>query len=80
MEILPEFCDDPFLLEWWKEHGIPRAMAKRPVMTYVYGATLRSCIDYVYDAIREEGIKIPDGYSGIKLCLVVGKALRRAVE
>lgn len=80
MEILPEFCDDPFLLEWWKEHGIPRAMAKRPVMTYVYGATLRSCIDYVYDALREEGIKIPDGYSGIKLCIVVGKALRRAVE
>lgn len=80
MELLPNFCDDPYLLKWWQEHGIPRAMAKRPVMTYVYGATLRSCIDYVYDAIIEEGIAIPDGYSGIKFCISVGKALREAVE
>nr|DAQ74807.1 MAG TPA: DNA directed RNA polymerase [Caudoviricetes sp.] len=80
MELLPTVTDDEFLIQWWKERGIPRAMAKRPVMTYVYSATLRSCIDYVTEEMREEGIDVPSGYSYISLCAPIGKALRKAVE
>lgn len=30
----------------WLEVGLPRSLAKKPVMTYVYGATLRSVADH----------------------------------
>lgn len=42
--------DDPNLARialWWLNRGIPRDMAKKPVMTYVYGATLRGTTEYV---------------------------------
>lgn len=32
---------------WWLSMGIPRALAKKPVMTYVYGATLRGVSEFV---------------------------------
>lgn len=80
MDFLPQMTDDPVIIAWWKEHGIPRAMAKRPVMTYVYSATLRSCIDYVHDELSEEGINPPEGYSFIRLCTPLGKAIRASVE
>lgn len=80
MEFLPEVTDDAFIVKWWKDRGIPRSMAKRPVMTYVYSATLRSCIDYVTEELVEEGVEIPSGYSYISLSTPIGKALRKAVE
>lgn len=80
MALLPKKTDDPVILAWWQEHGIPRIMAKRPVMTYVYSATLRSCIDYVTQELANEGVKPPSGYSYIRFCTPIGKALRSAVE
>lgn len=32
---------------WWLSVGIPRGLAKKPVMTYVYGATLRGTAQYI---------------------------------
>ena len=80
MELLPKMTNDPVILAWWQEHGVPRSMAKRPVMTYVYSATLRSCIDYVTAELSNSGVKPPEGYSYVKFCTPIGKALRAAVE
>lgn len=45
---------------WWLKTGIERGMAKTPVMTYVYGATLRGTVDFVQQYVEEElGLKFP---------------------
>lgn len=46
---------------WWLQTGIPRSMAKKPVMTYVYGATLRGTVDFVEEYVYAEmGLKFPE--------------------
>lgn len=59
---------DPVARQWMAfcaRHGngsVPRAIAKRPVMTLPYGSTLNSCIDHVFQCIREtEKGFFPDG-------------------
>lgn len=37
---------------WWINTGIDRALAKKPVMTYVYGATLKGTAEFVRDYIE----------------------------
>lgn len=52
---LDTLSDDPELARiarWWLQRGIPRDMAKKPVMTYVYGATLRSTTEFVQDKVE----------------------------
>lgn len=45
---------------WWLKAGIPRGLAKKPVMTYCYGATLRGTIDFVHQYVENEmGLKFP---------------------
>ena len=39
---------------FWLEHGVPRSLVKKPVMTYVYGATLIGVIWHVEAYIDEE--------------------------
>jgi len=39
---------------WWLQQGIPRGMSKKPVMTYVYGATLRGTTGFVRDYVETE--------------------------
>lgn len=39
---------------WWLQIGIPRALAKKPVMTYVYGATLRGTTEFVQAHLEYE--------------------------
>lgn len=49
--------DDPAIKEiaaWWLSTGIPRGLAKKPVMTYVYGATLRGTARHIEDYIDNE--------------------------
>jgi len=36
---------------WWVETGISRTLAKKPVMTYVYGATLSGTTSFIQDHI-----------------------------
>ena len=78
--------DDVNIQEYWKARPITRSMSKRPVMTYVYGSTLQSSMDYVHDALidaGEEEIVDENGktlYTLHKLSVCVGKALRYAVE
>lgn len=46
---------------WWLRTGIQRNLSKKPVMTYVYGATLRGTVDYVQDYVESVmGLKFPE--------------------
>lgn len=53
------------IAEFWDRTGVPRALAKRPVMTYLYGATLLGTIHYVRDYLEKEmpEIAVPDEHS-----------------
>lgn len=39
---------------WCLDVGIPRSLAKKPVMTYVYGATLRGTAEHVETVLEKE--------------------------
>jgi len=66
--------------QFWLDAGITRSMAKRPVMTYVYGGTLQSCMDYVYADMQERNLGSLELYSGYKLAGYVSKFLRQGIE
>ncbi len=76
---------DAAIANWWSDKAIPRSMAKRPVMTYVYGATLQSTMEYVsldMHAMNMQPIKDTEGkplYSLHKLSVPVAMALRKGV-
>lgn len=77
--------DDANIAHFWQQHPITRDMAKRPVMTFVYGSTLTSSMDYVATGMAAAGIQpIAEGgtvlYSLLKLSVPVAKALRYGVE
>ena len=83
------FCEletDEVILDYWKDKPISRSMAKRPVMVYVYGGTLKSTMDYVVVDMLSSGyapVLDSDGtvlYSAHKLSVGIGKALRLGVE
>ena len=86
MELLPSSTDKPELVAQWEDWGITRSMAKKPVMTYVYGSTLKSTMDDVALNMSLEGkgaILDEDGmtlYSQHALSVPVAKALRNGVE
>lgn len=76
----------PVLQKFWKELDITRTMAKKPVMTFVYGSTLLSTLDTLALDMSDMGIEpIKDKQGKIlfslnALATPVGKALRKGVE
>ncbi|CBY88564.1 hypothetical protein [Pantoea phage LIMEzero] len=48
--------------QWLLRVGVPRAWAKKPVMTYVYGATKHGMIDYYCLMLRESKTPLPEGF------------------
>lgn len=84
-ESLAELITDPIIENFWKDQPITRAMAKKPVMTLVYGSTLLSTIDGLSLELASSGIdpiKSVEGkiaYSLNALAVPVGKALRQGV-
>lgn len=56
-DALDSRSDKAALARWWGKRGISRALAKKPVMTYVYGATLRGTSEFVLDHLMNEGLK-----------------------
>lgn len=42
------------MASWWISVGIPRTLAKKPVMTYVYGATLLGTADHIESVMENE--------------------------
>lgn len=72
--------ENPEQRQFWLDAGVTRKMAKGPVMTYVYGGTLQSCMDYVYADMQERGLGDLELYSGYKLAGYVSKHLRQGIE
>lgn len=74
------------LKRFWKDFEITRSMAKKPVMTFVYGSTLLSTLDTLALEMSEMGIEpIKDAegktvFSLNQLAIPVGKALRKGVQ
>jgi DNA-directed RNA polymerase len=65
--------------KYWLDIGVSRDMAKAPVMTYVYGATLTSVTDGIEGKLDELGWKMP-GVSMAKMAGYMAKLMFRAIE
>lgn len=66
----------------WLALGIPRDLAKTPVMTYVYGATLRGTSEFVQTKAEElwgSGI-FPEDMSPYKACMYLARKLFQGIE
>lgn len=72
--------DAPVVLDYWKDKSITRNMAKKPVMTFVYGSTMQSTMESVSQDMDDEGYTRLPEYSLVRLCVPVAKALRHGVE
>lgn len=44
--------DEGAIAEFWKTNGIPRSLAKKPVMTYVYSAVMSSTAEWIEDEVH----------------------------
>lgn len=66
----------------WLATEIPRDMAKTPVMTYVYGATLRGTAEFVQAKAEElwGSAVFPEGVSGYKASMYLAKKLFQGIE
>lgn len=54
---------------WWLKTGISRTMAKKPVMTYCYGATVRGTTEFVQGHVEYDlGIPWPEGIRPYDYC------------
>lgn len=67
---------------WWVGTGISRSMAKKPVMTYVYGATLLGTSEFVAnEVVVEMGLEFPTNDKGNHVYpMYCAKKLFRGVE
>ena len=66
--------------KYWIDNGVPRSMAKRPVMTYVYGGTLQSCTEYVYLDMVDRSLPEEELFSPFKLAAYLSRNLRSGIE
>ncbi|QHR65310.1 RNA polymerase [Escherichia phage altidsur] len=64
---------------WLVSIGIVRAMAKKPVMTYVYGATRHGMVDYYCLYLRENRVKLPDGKSLLECAQFIAEFMWNAI-
>ncbi|MEO9300016.1 DNA-directed RNA polymerase, partial [Devosia alba] len=65
---------------YWRENPITRSMSKKPCMTYVYSATVRSCSEYILLGAKDEGYEPTEEYSLFKLAGYLAPRMRAAVE
>jgi len=80
-----EQTTDVVVQRYWRDKEITRGMAKRPVMTYVYGSTLKSTMEYLIDDMMAMDMPIVSDdqgnplYTHKKLVGCIGKAIRAGV-
>lgn len=73
------------LARWCMQVGIPRSLAKKPVMTYVYGATLRGTTEHIEyllgkEILPEKGMTWLDESKTYEHCLYLAKKLFSGIE
>lgn len=66
--------------DYWRHNEITRSMCKRPCMTHVYSATVRSCSEYILQAAQEAGYEGTEEYSLFKLAGYLSSRMKEAVE
>lgn len=85
-ELKNKHITDFVIDHFWSTHEITRSMAKNPVMTKVYAATLIGCVDTIALGLSESGVEpIKDGagkvaYSTTALALPIARSLREGVD
>lgn len=86
-ELKSKQTKDVVIQKYWEKYAVTRSMAKRSVMTFVYGSTLTSTIDYIMEDMQADGmpdiIDDADGtviYGHRKLVTPVAKAVRLGVQ
>ena len=68
------------MAKWWLSIGIPRALAKKPVMTYVYGATLRGTSEFVQGYLEYEmKVEWPDKRESYKYSQYAARKLFQGI-
>lgn len=72
-------CKDVLLARLWSDIEITRNLAKKPVMTYPYGATARGVADFVSDYLADIGWSA-EGVSSNAMGMYMGRVLFAAVE
>lgn len=83
--IQEQYVTDDVVKKFWVDHNITRNMAKKPVMTFVYGSTLLSTIDGLALELSDSGVEPirneagAVAYSLTALASPIGKALREGV-
>jgi DNA-directed RNA polymerase len=73
------------LATWALAVGIPRELAKKPVMTYVYGATLRGTAEHVEEVLSKsllpgKGMQWLDDSKRFEHCTYIAKKLFAGIE
>ena len=68
------------MAEWWLKVGLPRSLAKHPVMTYVYGATIKGTAEHLEelllrDVLPATGMQWEDGDDTMAYCRYAAKKL-----
>lgn len=75
--------DDPAIramASFWTKTGIPRALAKKPVMTYVYGATLRGTTQHIEcEVCGMPDVKWPDEFKSYEYSQYAAKKLFQGI-
>jgi DNA-directed RNA polymerase len=64
----------------WTTLEIPRDLAKKPVMTYVYGATMRGVAEFVADYLDDNQIPLPEGVRAYEVAAYMARTLFDAIE
>lgn len=69
------------MARWWLGVGIPRSMAKKPVMTYVYGATVRGTAQFIEEYVYKEmpDAVFPDPLRSYTYCSYAAKKLFQGI-
>lgn len=85
LTLYDDYIKDAVVKDFWESNPVTRSMAKKPVMTYVYGSTLLTTIDNLVLDLSNAGceaIRTEDGrvaFSLNALATPIAKALRAAV-
>lgn len=71
------------MASWWLGIGIPRKLAKKPVMTYVYGATLKGTAEHIEEVLeseilKEKGLPWPEE-KHFKYCMYAARKLFQGI-
>lgn len=70
------------MARWWIQAGVPRALAKKPCMTFTYGATLRGTARHIEDTVHltMPEVALPEGSEGYRYCLYMARKLFEGIE